>query len=73
MAWQTYICLPAVALLLTQCLETSADAATFLDITAIGWVSYCPGMRISGIALRARHGLWITKFLTGLGPLVYGV
>ena len=69
---QTYFASTAVALLLNSVLDTPADAATFLGITAIGWVSYCL-VCVFQVLLFVRGMLWITKFLNWAGPLVYVV
>ena len=69
---QTYFASTAVALLLNAVLESPADAATFLGMTLIGWVSYCLVCAFQ-VMLFVRGMAWITRFLNWAGPLVYVV
>ena len=66
---QTYFASTAVALLLNSVLG-SGSSATFLGMTAIGWVSYVI-VCVFQVALFIRGIDWITKFLNWAGPLVY--
>ena len=66
---QTYFASTAVALLLNSLLG-SGSSATFLGMTAIGWVSYVI-VCVFQVALFIRGIDWITKFLNWAGPLVY--
>ncbi|MEH6566547.1 MAG: NCS1 family nucleobase:cation symporter-1 [Halopseudomonas sp.] len=67
---QTYFASTAVALLLNAVLESPADAATFLGMTAIGWLSYVI-VCVFQVLLFIRGIDWITRFLNWAGPLVY--
>ncbi|MGB3597336.1 NCS1 family nucleobase:cation symporter-1 [Pseudomonas neustonica] len=69
---QTYFASTAVALLLNAVLESPADAATFLGMTTVGWVSYCLVCAFQ-VMLFVRGMAWITRFLNWAGPLVYVV
>ncbi len=66
---QTYFASTAVALLLTS-LFGGSDGATFLGMTAVGWISYLivcvfqVGLFMMGID-------WVGRFLNWAGPFVY--
>lgn len=66
---QTYFASTAVALLLNSLLGSSSSA-TFLGMTAIGWISYVI-VCVFQVVLFVRGIDWITKFLNWAGPLVY--
>ena len=68
---QTYFASTAVALLLNSLLQPEAPAS-FLGMTAIGWLSYLI-VCVFQVALFIRGIDWITKFLNWAGPLVYVV
>lgn len=66
---QTYFASTAVALMLNA-LFGGADGATFLGMTATGWIAYVI-VAVFQVALFLRGIDWITKFLNLAGPLVY--
>jgi NCS1 family nucleobase:cation symporter-1 len=66
---QTYFASTAMALLLNS-LFGGGSSATFLGMTAIGWLSYVI-VCVFQVALFIRGIDWITKFLNWAGPLVY--
>lgn len=67
---QTYFASTAVALLINSLLGVAPGGATFLGMTAVGWVSYVV-VCVFQVALFIRGIDWITRFLNWAGPLVY--
>ncbi len=67
---QTYFASTAVALLLNTLFGVGPDAATFLGMTAVGWISYII-VCIFQVALFMRGIDWVGKFLNWAGPFVY--
>nr|WP_312885623.1 NCS1 family nucleobase:cation symporter-1 [Lipingzhangella halophila] len=68
---QTYFASTAIALLITAVLG-GGDGATFLGMSAVGWVSYVIVAAFQ-LALFLRGIDWITRYLNWAGPLVYAV
>ncbi|MCV0397705.1 MAG: NCS1 family nucleobase:cation symporter-1 [Rhizobiaceae bacterium] len=69
---QTYFASTAVALLLNSLFGIGADSATFLGMTAIGWLSYFI-VCVFQVALFMRGIDTIARFLNWAGPMVYVV
>ena len=67
---QTYFASTAVALLINSLMGVAPGGATFLGMTAVGWLSYVV-VCVFQVALFIRGIDWITKFLNWAGPLVY--
>ncbi|OEC36426.1 nucleobase:cation symporter-1, NCS1 family [Pseudomonas cuatrocienegasensis] len=67
---QTYFASTALALLINSLLGTTATDASFLGMTAVGWLSYVI-VCVFQVALFIRGIDWITRFLNWAGPLVY--
>lgn len=68
---QTYFASTAVALLINSVLGINeATAATFLGMTAVGWISYA-FVAIFQVALFIRGIDWIAKFLNWAAPSIY--
>ncbi len=66
---QTYFASTAVALLINSLFHIS-DGATFLGMTAVGWISYA-FVCVFQVVLFLRGIDWIGRFLNWAGPLVY--
>ncbi|MEZ5798220.1 MAG: cytosine permease [Paracoccaceae bacterium] len=67
---QTYFASTAVALLLNTIFGAAPDGATFLGMTAVGWISYVL-VCVFQVALFMRGIDWVGKFLNWAGPFVY--
>nr|WP_236700598.1 NCS1 family nucleobase:cation symporter-1 [Allosalinactinospora lopnorensis] len=68
---QTYFASTAIALLITAVFGAGSEA-TFLGMSAVGWLSYLI-VAVFQLALFLRGIDWVTRYLNWAGPMVYVV